>query len=53
MVKLGVCPEYNTELDDSDVDDIQFKGTVHRHYAYRCKKCDTIIGFSSYAARGL
>ena len=48
MVKLGKCPECKTDLDDSEVDDIHFKGTINRHIAYRCRKCDAIIGFSAY-----
>ena len=48
MVRLGQCPECKNSLEDTDIDEIQFKGTVVRHIAYRCKLCDTIIGFSSH-----
>ena len=48
MVRLGQCPECKNSLEDTDIDEIQFKGTVVRHVAYRCKLCDTIIGFSSH-----
>jgi hypothetical protein len=48
MVKLGKCPHCGVELDDSEVDDIHFRGSVVRHIAYRCRQCDTLIGFSSH-----
>jgi uncharacterized protein with PIN domain len=48
MVKLGKCPECKIELDDEDIEDINFRGTVVRHTVYRCKHCKTIIGFSSH-----
>ncbi len=48
MVRLGKCPECKADLEDTDIEEIQFKGTVLRHMAYRCRKCDAIIGFSSY-----
>lgn len=48
MVQLGKCPECKTDLNDTDVEEIQFKGKVVRHIAYRCKHCNTIIGFSSH-----
>jgi len=48
MVKLGKCPECKTDLEDTDVEEIHFKGKVVKHIAYRCKHCDIIIGFSSH-----
>ena len=48
MVRLGKCPECETQLEDTDVDEIHFKGTVVKHIAYRCRHCDTVIGFSSH-----
>jgi uncharacterized protein with PIN domain len=48
MVKLGKCPECKIELEDEYIEDINFRGTVVRHTAYRCKHCNTIIGFSSH-----
>jgi RNase P subunit RPR2 len=47
MVKLGVCPACEKPLDDFDVEEINFRGTGKSHTAYRCGKCNTIIGFSS------
>jgi hypothetical protein len=49
VLRLGKCPECGQELDGDDVDDLAFRGTIRAHYAYRCRKCDTVIGFSSYA----
>ena len=48
LVKLGKCPECKIVLEDSDVEDIHFKGKVIRHIAYRCIHCGSIIGFSSH-----
>ena len=47
MVRLGMCPACGEALDDGGVKDINFRGTVRSHTAYRCRKCDTVIGFSS------
>lgn len=49
MVKIGKCPACETELEETDVDDIYIRGTVNRHFAYRCRHCDTVIGFSSHS----
>lgn len=49
MVKLGKCPECKNDLDDADVEEIHFRGNVVRHIAYRCRHCDTLIGFSSHS----
>ncbi|MES0326430.1 MAG: hypothetical protein ABUK18_11215 [Candidatus Bathyarchaeia archaeon] len=35
------------ELTEDDIDQIKFKGIIGGHHAYRCKKCDYIIRFSS------
>ena len=48
MKRLGKCPACEQHLSDRDVEEIQFKGTVGSHFAYRCSKCDTIVGFSSF-----
>lgn len=48
-LRLGKCPVCGSELDGSDVDDLEFRGTIRAHFASRCRKCDTVIGFSSYA----
>ena len=48
MVRLGKCPDCKKQLEDTDVDEIHFKGTVVKHIAYRCRHCDTLIGFSSH-----
>jgi len=48
MVNLGKCLECEAELEDEDIEDIHFRGTVVRHIAYRCRHCDTLIGFSSH-----
>ena len=47
-MKLGKCPECKTDLEDGDIEDVHFRGTVVRHIAYRCIHCDTLIGFSSH-----
>jgi hypothetical protein len=47
-MKLGKCPICKAELDEDNIDEVHFKGTVVRHTAYRCIHCDTIIGFSSH-----
>ncbi len=46
-MKLGKCPKCDAELTERDVDEIKFKGTIGWHHAYRCMRCDYIIGFSS------
>jgi hypothetical protein len=43
-----MCPSCGEMLQERDVEDIQFKGVIGSHFAYRCDKCDSIIGFSSY-----
>jgi len=48
-VKLGKCPACGQELSESDIEDEEFRGKVKRHFAYRCRKCDTLIGFSGMA----
>jgi len=48
LKRLGKCPACEQHLSDRDVEEIQFKGTVGSHFAYRCSKCDTIVGFSSF-----
>jgi len=48
MVKLGRCPECKVILEDSELEDFHFRGTVVKHIAYRYKHCDTVIGFSSH-----
>jgi len=48
MARLGKCPECKSDLGYDDVEDVHFKGTVVKHVAYRCRKCDIIIGFSSH-----
>ena len=47
MRKLGKCPKCDAELTEDDSVQIKFKGIIGGHHAYRCKKCDYIIGFSS------
>jgi len=46
-MKLGKCPKCDAELTEDDIDQIKFKGIIGGHHAYRCKKCDYIIGLSS------
>ena len=48
-VKLGKCPACGVELSEGDIDDEEFRGSIKKHFTYRCRKCDTIIGFSSMA----
>ena len=48
MVKLGKCPACGKPLEDTDVEEIHFRGAINRHFAYRCRLCDTVIGFSSH-----
>ena len=48
MVRLGKCPECKKDLEDADIEEINFKGNVVRHIAYRCINCETVIGFSSH-----
>lgn len=48
MKRLGKCPHCEAHLTDGDVEEIQFKGVFGSHFAYRCTKCDTLIGFSSF-----
>jgi len=43
------CTKCGEKLDENDIKDVQFRGTFERHYAYVCKKCGHIIGFSSNA----
>ena len=47
MPSLGKCPKCDDVLHEDDVEEIRFKGIVGSHFAYRCKKCGYIIGFSS------
>ena len=48
LPRLGICPHCEQQLVDDDVEIIQFKGIIGRHFAHRCRKCDKIIGFSSF-----
>ena len=43
------CPKCDKELGKDDIEDMQFRGTFERHYAYMCKNCGYVIGFSSNA----
>jgi len=45
---IGKCPACGEYLSENEIDNIEFRGTVRKHFAYRCVKCETIIGFSSY-----
>ena len=45
MPTLGKCPKCDAELNDDDVQEVRFQGLVISHFAYRCKKCNYIIGF--------
>ena len=45
---IGKCPSCGQILTDRDIHDMTFLGSVRRHYVYVCKKCETIIGFSSH-----
>jgi len=47
LPRLGICPPCEQMLVDNDVDVVQFKGIIGRHFSHRCRKCDKIIGFSS------
>ena len=47
MKILGKCPKCDMELTEQDVDDVHFKGVLGSHFAYQCRKCGYIIGFSS------
>ena len=47
MKILGKCPKCDAELRDVDIEEIHFRGLVISHFAYRCTKCDTIIGFGT------
>ena len=47
-MRIGNCPACNSMLSDSDIDEGTFLGSVRKHYVYVCKKCETIIGFSSH-----
>jgi RNase P subunit RPR2 len=44
---IGKCPHCENLLDDDDIAEIKFRGALHTHHAYVCRRCDTIIGFSS------
>lgn len=46
-ITIGKCPKCGRYLTDEDIRDIVFRGVSHRHTAYICSKCDTIIGFSA------
>lgn len=46
MMNFGSCSVCKEVLSDEDIDDDEFRGTITHHIAYRCRKCDTIIGFS-------
>lgn len=48
MPTLGKCPKCDAELTDDDVKDVQFRGVLRSHFAYKCNKCGYIIGFSSF-----
>ena len=43
------CTKCGEKLDENDIEGIHFRGMFERHYAYLCKKCGHIIGFSSNA----
>jgi len=45
---IGKCPACGEYLRENEIDNVEFRGTVRKHFAYRCEKCETIIGFSSY-----
>ncbi len=42
---IGKCPHCQALLTAEDIEDIEFRGALTVHYAYRCLKCGTIIGF--------
>ncbi len=44
---IGKCPKCGIDLPNDDFEDIEFRGVYHRHTAYMCQKCNTIIGFSA------
>ena len=47
MPRLGKCPKCDAMLYDGDVEEIRFQGIVVSDFAFRCKKCDYIIGFGT------
>jgi DNA-directed RNA polymerase subunit M/transcription elongation factor TFIIS len=46
MTELGKCPKCGVLLNEEDIEDKDFRGLVHTHIVYVCKKCGYIIGFS-------
>ena len=48
MPSLGKCPKCDAMLHGDDIEEIRFQGIVINHFAYRCKKCGYVIGFSSF-----
>ncbi|MEM3403361.1 MAG: hypothetical protein QXJ17_02240 [Nitrososphaeria archaeon] len=44
---IGKCPKCDQWLNINDILDVNFRGGFEKHYAYVCKKCGYIIGFSS------
>ncbi len=47
MKSLGKCPKCDAVLEEYDVEEIRFRGLVISHFAYRCRKCEYIIGFGT------
>jgi len=43
------CPKCGNYLKQDDIEDVHFRGKIGKHFAYVCKKCETIIGFGAYA----
>ena len=46
---VGKCPHCGKLLGEDDIADYAFRGWRNVHYAYVCKRCGCIIGFSSMA----
>lgn len=42
---IGLCPSCKKPLTIYDIKVKDIQGTYCKHYAYVCRKCDTIIGF--------
>ncbi len=49
VVKTMKCPKCGIPLQKGDIENIHLRGKIEKHYAYMCKKCDYIIGFSAVA----
>ncbi|HUS77804.1 MAG TPA: hypothetical protein VM050_03990 [Patescibacteria group bacterium] len=47
---IGKCPKCGEEVAKRDLAIVQLRSTIWRpHFAYVCKRCETIIGFGSSA----